>query len=77
MQSNEQIFRHVSRRIAQIESGRAHVLHHFTPRYKSRLFILDCWCGLCFASPCVEQHDLERLIEFVNDHAACTPKGHS
>ncbi len=73
---DNQLRQRINARIRQLEQRKA-IIHHFTPRYKNRLFILDCWCGLCFASPCVEQHDLENLIEFVNSHAACPPKGHS
>ncbi len=74
MQSNEQIFRHVSRRIAQIESGHTHVLHHFTPRYKNRTLVVDCWCGVSFASAYIDRHDLEDFISWINEHAPCPPK---
>ncbi len=77
MQTDKQILRHVQKRIRQIEQGKVHVLHHFTPRHKGRTWLLDCWCGVTFSSQCLDWTDLDRLIEFVNDHCADAPKGQS
>ncbi len=77
MQADKQILRHVQKRIAQIEQGKVRVLHHFTPRYKNRTFIVDCWCGVSFASAYIDRHDLEDFISWINEHAACVAKGQS
>ncbi len=77
MQADKQILRHVQKRIAQIEQGNVRVLHHFTPRYKNRTFIVDCWCGVSFASAYIDRHDLEDFISWINEHAACPSKEHS
>ncbi len=74
MRSNEQIYRQVTKRIRQIEEGKVRVLHHFTPRYKNRTFIVDCWCGVSFASAYIDRHDLEDFISWINEHAPCPPK---
>ncbi len=75
MRTNEEIY-HLRKRIGNVQA-KIHALKHFKRRDRNRIFILDCWCGLTFASPYIDarDEDLDRLIEFVNDHAACPPKG--
>ncbi len=75
MRTNEQIYHQVTKRIRQIEQGNVRVLHHFMPHYKNRTFIVDCWCGVSFASAYIDRHDLEDFISWINEHAACVAKG--
>ncbi len=82
-----QVYEDVSTLISQIESGVTNVQNkhgkwtvrqHFTTCRKNRTWIVDCWCGVTFASQCLDLYDIEeRFIPWINEHAACPPKEHS
>ncbi len=82
-----QVYEDVNALIHQIESGVTSVQNkhgkwtvtkHFTLRYRGRIRIFDCWCGVSFASNFFDEYEDERRFEeWLNDHAACPPKGQS